>query len=247
VRSLPAILAILCSCQWLAACTTEPVAPVLAMTHADYGRVFDAALEAARAEGLEPVVVDRELGVIETLPRTAGSVVEPWRTDNAGFDDMMAHTVNFERRRARFEFVPDTFVMEPPRMDTRSDGAPVAGSDRAEARFDLLHHDGSIEMRTWVYVDRGFVANRRIGHWTLGEATVANDPTKAQSPDDESTRIATDWTPIGRDVPYEQRLMGRIRAILADPAAAPDTSSHPLPAPAAETATAGMPVADAVR
>ena len=111
MRRLPAILALLCCCQWLTGCATEPVAPVLAMTHADYGRVFDAALEAARAEGMEPVVVDRELGVIETLPRTAGSLVEPWRTDNAGFDDMVAHTVNFERRRARFEFVPDSFAM----------------------------------------------------------------------------------------------------------------------------------------
>lgn len=247
MRSVPAILAILLGCQWLAACAAEPVAPVLAMTHADYGRVFDAALEAAREQGLEPVVVDRELGVIETQPRTAGSVVEPWRTDNAGFDDMLAHSVNFERRRARFEFVPDTFAMEPPRMDTRSDGPPVAGSDRAQGRFDLLHHDGSIEMRTWVYVDRGFVANRRIGHWTLGEATVATDPTKAQAPEDQSTRTPTEWTPIGRDVPYEQRLMRRIRELLAEPAAAPDAISHPLPAPAAGTATSGIPVADAAR
>jgi hypothetical protein len=247
VRRLPAILTLLCCCQWLAGCAAEPVAPVLAMTHADYGRVFDAALEAARAEGMQPVVVDRELGVIETLPRTAGSLVEPWRTDNAGLDDMVAHTINFERRRARFEFVPDSFAMEPPPMGTRSDGPPVAGSDRAQARFDLLHHDGSIEMRAWVYVDRGFVANRRIGHWTLGESTVATDPTKAQAKDDDSTRIPTDWTPIGRDVPYEQRLMGRIRSLLANPGEAPATAPQPLPAPAAEPATAGVPVADAVR
>jgi hypothetical protein len=246
VRRLSAIMTIAC-CQWLAGCAAEPVAPVLAMTHADYGRVFDAALEAARAEGLEPVVVDRELGIIETLPRTAGSVVEPWRTDNAGFEDMLAHSVNFERRRARFEFVPDAFAMEPPRMDMRSDGPPVAGGDRAQARFDLLHHDGSIELRTWVYVDRGFVANRRVGHWSLGESSVAKDPTKTQSPDDDSTRIDTNWTPIGRDVPYEQRLMRRIRALVAQPPADPGVAPHPLAAPAPETATAGIPVADAVR
>ena len=247
MRSLPAILTLLLGCQWLAACAAEPVAPVLAMTHADYGRVFDAALEAARAEGLEPVVVDRELGVIETLPRTAGSVVEPWRTDNAGFDDMVAHSVNFERRRARFEFVPDTFAMDPPDLGVRSDGPPVAGSNRAQARFDLVHHDGAIEMRAWVYVDRGFVANRRIGHWTLGEANVATDPTKAQTPEDTSTRIPTEWTPIGRDVPYEQRLMSRIRALLATPGTEPADVPQPLPAPSAEPATAGIPVADAAR
>jgi hypothetical protein len=102
-------------------------------------------------------------------------------------------------------------------------------------------------MRAWVYVDRGFVANRRIGHWTLGESTVATDPTKAQAKDDDSTRIPTDWTPIGRDVPYEQRLMGRIRSLLANPGNTPAAAPQPLPAPAAEPATVGMPVADAVR
>ena len=67
----------------LAGCAT-PVPPVLAFDRADYERVFEAAMESAREDGLEPVVADRDLGVIETSPRTAGSVVEPWRTDNSG-------------------------------------------------------------------------------------------------------------------------------------------------------------------
>ena len=83
---------------------------VIAFPRADYDRAFDAALEGARTDGLQPVVVDRALGVIETAPRTAGSFVEPWRTDNAGVEDTLAHTVNFERRRARIEFVPQGFV-----------------------------------------------------------------------------------------------------------------------------------------
>ena len=96
-------------------------------------------------------------------------------------------------------------------------------------------------------LDADFVANRRIGHWTLGEANVATDPTKAQTPEDSSTRIPTEWTPIGRDVPYEQRLMSRIRALLATPGAEPADAPQPLPAPSAEPATAGIPVADAAR
>ncbi|MFM1936513.1 MAG: hypothetical protein RI990_1472, partial [Planctomycetota bacterium] len=31
------------------------------------------------------------------------------------------------------------------------------------------------------------------------------------------TAINTEWTPIGRDVPYEERLMRRLRELLAEP------------------------------
>lgn len=192
---------------------------MLAFPPEDYARVFEATLEAAREAGLQPVVVDRELGVIETGARTAGSALEPWRLDNDGLGDVVAHTVNFERRRARFEFVPASFAMPVPAPDAPSQGPAIPGSDRAEARFDLLRSHEQIEMRTWVFVDRGFRANQRIGRWSLSETSYAQDPTARQDPDDVSTRIDTEWTPIGRDVPYEARLMDRIRDLLGRPAA----------------------------
>ncbi|MFM9180275.1 MAG: hypothetical protein ACKOV8_03350 [Phycisphaerales bacterium] len=204
-----------CLAVGLAGCAA-PVPPVLAFDRADYERVFEAAIESAREDGLDPVVADRDLGVIETTPRTAGSVVEPWRTDNAGVEEMLAHTVNFERRRARFEFVPEGFAAPVPDPQAPSVGPAIPGSDRAEQRFDLMKAGGRIELRAWVYVDRAFLPNQSFGRWTLGETRYSIDPTQARRPDDPGTAIDTQWTPIGRDEPYEQRLMQRIHALLAE-------------------------------
>ncbi len=197
-----------------AACSSQPEPAMLAFGRADYDRAFDAALEAARADGLDPVVADRALGVIETDARSAGSLLEPWRTDNAGLEDGFAHTVNFERRRARFEFVPESFAAPVPKEGERSQGPALPGSDRAESRFDLTRWNGQIELRTWVYVDRAFRPNQQIGRWTLGQTRYATDPGDAPEPEDESTRAPTEWTPIGRDVPYERRLTARVRELL---------------------------------
>jgi hypothetical protein len=177
----------------------------------------------------------RELGVIETAPRTAGSLVEPWRTDNAGFEDMLAHTVNFERRRARFEFMPEGFAAPIPEPSQASKGPAVPGSDAAEGRFGLLESNGRIEMRTWVFVDRSFRPNQSFGRWTLGETRYSTDPTQARQPGDDATQIATEWTPIGRDVPYEQRLLRRIGELLATQPPAPtkaEADGNPGAAPA---------------
>lgn len=199
----------------LAAGCAAPVEPTLTFDRAEYDRMFDAALEAAREDGLDPVVVDRGLGIIETAPRTAGSLLEPWRTDNAGFGDAVAHTVNHERRRARFEFVPEGFAAPVPDPSSASRGAALPGSDAAEARFDLAHATGRIEVRAQVFVDRGFRPNQSFGRWTLGETRYSQDPTQAKAAADDSTRSPTEWTPVGRDVPYEQRLMRRITEVAA--------------------------------
>lgn len=213
-----------------AACAPEPVPAVLSFPHGDYGRAFDAAIEAAKAQGLEPVVADRSLGVIETDSRSAGSLLEPWRTDNDGLSDAFAHTVSFERRRARFEFVPEGFSAPEPAADARALGPAIAGSDRADDRLDLTRFDGTIELRAWVFVDRAFRGNQQIGRWSLSEQRYAQDPTEAPLPEDQSTRAPTEWTPIGRDVPYERRLTARIRQAMAQAQPADATATAPAPA-----------------
>jgi len=191
---------------------------VVDLDRSEYDRAFDAALEVARRDGLEPVVVDRSLGVIETTPRAAGSLLEPWRTDNDGLRDSVAHTVNFERRRARFEFVPEPFELPMPQPASPSPGAALPGSDRAEGRVDLISWKGPIQLRTWVMLDREFIPNQQIGRWTLGESRVSQDPTQVQDRRDSSSRTDARWTPIGRDVQYERRLTEGILRIVRPPA-----------------------------
>jgi hypothetical protein len=191
---------------------------VVDLDRSEYDRAFDAALEVARRDGLEPVVVDRSLGVIETTPRAAGSLLEPWRTDNDGLRESVAHTVNFERRRARFEFVPEPFELPMPQPASPSPGAALPGSDRAEGRVDLIAWKGPIQLRTWVMLDREFIPNQQIGRWTLGESRVSQDPTQVQDRRDSSSRTDARWTPIGRDVQYERRLTEGILRIVRPPA-----------------------------
>lgn len=192
----------------------------------DYERAFEAALDAASRDGLEPVVVDRSLGIIETDSRAAGSFLEPWRTDNAGLADTMSHTVNFERRRARFEFVPEPFDAAIGDPSTTIAGPALPGSDRAERRFDLESWKGPVQMRTWVMVDRQFRPNQRFGTWSLRSSTYSVDPLAAPDPRDPSTRAPTEWTPTGRDVQYERRLTARVLESLRsnpEPGATPGT------------------------
>ena len=192
----------------------------------DYERAFEAALDAASRDGLEPVVVDRSLGIIETDSRAAGSFLEPWRTDNAGLADTMSHTVNFERRRARFEFVPEPFDAAIGDPATTIAGPALPGSERAERRFDLETWKGPVQMRTWVMVDRQFRPNQRFGTWSLRASSYSVDPLAAPDPKDPTTRAPTEWTPTGRDVQYERRLTARVMESLRanpDPGATPGT------------------------
>jgi hypothetical protein len=199
---------------------------VVDLRREDYERAFEAALDAASRDGLEPVVVDRSLGIIETDSRAAGSILEPWRTDNAGLADTMSHTVNFERRRARFEFVPEPFDAAIGDPSTTIAGPALPGSDRAERRFDLESWKGPVQMRTWVMVDRQFRPNQRFGTWSLRSSTYSVDPLAAPDPRDPSTRAPTEWTPTGRDVQYERRLTARVLESLRsnpEPGATPGT------------------------
>lgn len=215
-----------------AGCAPDRETPsVVDLARGDYPRAFEAALKAASEDGLEPVVADRALGVIETDSRAAGSFLEPWRTDNAGLADTLAHTVNFERRRVRFEFVPEPFDVTPQDPAGALQGPALPGSDRAERRFDLESWTGPVQLRTWVMVDRQFRPNQRFGTWTLAASSYSVDPLAAPDPKDPATKAPTEWTPVGRDVQYERRLTARVLESLRAPADGPATPVDPAANP----------------
>ncbi len=197
------------------------------MQSADYHAAFDAATQVASSHGLRPVVMDRGTGIIETAPRSAGSLLEPWRTDNAGLSDTLAHTVNYERRRMRVEFVPAGTNLPEPDPSKPVHAAAIPGTDRANERFDLLTYSGTLEMRAWIYVERQFRPNQRIGSWTRGQTKYSTDPLDKADPEDTTTSAPGEWTPVGRDDAYERTVMAQIQHRLA---AAPAPTS---PAPAA--------------
>lgn len=181
-----------------------------------YDTCFDEIIRIASDSGMPAVIRDRSGGLVETSPRLCGSILEPWRQDNADFNQTLENTVALQRRRARFEFVPAGFVT-PPLVDSSAlDGAPLPGSID-DALFDMRTYDGPLELRVWVYIERAFTPGLRNGTWSRSQLTFSSDPLAPETLTLESgaTVDLSRWTPLRRDTAYEQRLIGLIRTRLS--------------------------------
>jgi hypothetical protein len=216
----------------LVACQAPEQEDALRLDRGDYNRAFQACIEAGREQDMSPALADRSNGIIETEPRLIGSLLEPWRTDTKGIDQTLQATLQMERRRVRFVFVPEGF--EPQVIDGASDfqGAAAPGSSADLARFDLETFEGPIELRTRVFIERGFTPGIRQSTWSGTLRTVTTEPAPKQR-NDGTTRSPTQWTPIGRDEAAERRLTARVAELLAESGAtdAAVTSGQPADEP----------------
>jgi len=203
----------------------------------EYGRAFDACIQEGRAQSMAPALADRSNGLIETEPRNMGSLIEPWRWDTSGAQQSLESTLQFERRRMRFIFVPVDF--EPEAIDGKNSfqGASLPGSPSDTARFDLETYQGLLELRTRVFIERGFTPGIRNSTWSAQLITISTIPTPI-SKYDGTDRTPTLWTPVGRDEAAERTMMAHIRLLLdqsikesAREAAATATSSQQVSAP----------------
>ena len=182
-----------------------------------YDQAFDAAGEAVRRQGMPPVLTDRTGGVIEARPRLAGSILEPWRIDNSNLEQWGGSTLNKERRRVRFEFLPVDFVPPEPTGEGMLVGPPLPGSIEGELRLtDLETFEGRVELRVWVYVEREHRTGLRRGTWSRVGRTYARNPMETISPVDGTTRSPGLWTPVGRDEAMERRLLADVEAAMGD-------------------------------
>jgi len=149
---------------------------------------------------------DPRSGVIETDPAMAGSILEPWRP-NASFSQTWENTLHLQQRRARFEFTPVSFQPSPPTDQ-------LTGPDLLHAQspeIDLTQYEGPIELRVWVYVERGYQPGMRRDPWTrtatTRETIVPNDPLAKPLPRQY-------WVPMTRDEAAERRLLARVSKAL---------------------------------
>ncbi len=204
----PGALVVLLLCGLHSGCTTSQGPDFLSIDSQTYSDAFDAAVEAARVAGLPPIVRDRRSGLIETEPRIAGSVLEPWRNDNASFTQTIENTITFQRRRARFEFAPVIFQPDQPA------DAPLTGPDlfgTQDAEVDLTRHTGPLELRVWVYVERSYTPGLRRSTWTRAKTT----RTRIVPAEDDGTLPSRYWTPVHRDEAFERRLLAAVQSALA--------------------------------
>lgn len=218
----------------LSGCVSNSKGPeLLTISAEDYNQAFDSAVEAARKQGLASTLRDRRGGVIETSPRMAGSVLEPWRTDNATMDQAWENTIAFQRRRARFEFVPAGY--QPPDDSTATD--LLEGPDVLNAEQDLLdltQNHSELELRVWVYVERATIPGLRRSTWTRSKTT----QTLLVYPEGmvkEKKGMTVNWQPVARDPAYERRLLRQVQAILETKRNNPSATTAPDASPESGT------------
>ena len=212
-------------------CASSPSGPsYLPVPHAQYERAFDAACAAARDEGFVPEVVDRNAGAIESAPKFAGSAIEPWTWGEMTAGDVVEGTFGFERRRARFEFVPAGFRPAAPEGNAPLAGPILPGSERGKGSepgkasgpgkaSDLARGEGELEVRVSVSVERQFRPGYQGGAYTRALGSYSRDTTTKDDP--TTPRDRSTWTAVARDERMERALIERMSKRLAEAAATP--------------------------
>ena len=190
----------------------------LEISGAEYPAAFQAAEEATRRVGMPATLSDRTAGVIESSPRLAGSILEPWRIDHSTAEQWTTSTLHKQRRRVRFEFLPLDFAPVDPSGEEPLVGAPLPGSGEALSRsVDLDDFDGPIEVRVWVWIEREQGGELRRNTWSRRSRDFASDPLARDSVTDDTTRSSGRWTPVERDLGMERRLLAEVAAATARP------------------------------
>jgi hypothetical protein len=186
-------------------CAKPPQGPAfLTIDSARYQEAFDAAMDAARANDMSPSLRDRRLGLIDSEPSIAGSIIEPWRTGGDSLGQAWENTLVFQRRRARFEFTPATF------RESQGTGVPdLLGV--TDPPLDLTTYDGAVELRVSVVVERSFAPGIRRDTWSSSGTSRAVIRRPVTSPD---TPTRPFWTPVTRDTAFERRLLAEVAVAL---------------------------------
>ncbi|MHC4414190.1 MAG: hypothetical protein ACYS0G_02780 [Planctomycetota bacterium] len=188
----------------LTGCAASSGPEFLRIDSSAYHEAFEAALEAGRAHGLPPTLRDRRRGVIETEPRIAGSILEPWRGGNASLGQTMENTIAFQRQRARFEFTAVGF--HPPAAGDE----PVSGPDTLATTtpgIDLSTYDGELELRVSVQVERAYAPGIRRSTWSRANTTRTTIISPAAGGEPLPSLF---WTPVTRDPAFERRLLAAV-------------------------------------
>jgi hypothetical protein len=192
-------------------CSTKVAGPdVLVLDSRNYSAVFDAAVAAADADGMKPVLLDRRGGIIATQPAVAGSFLEPWKPKPSTARQGLENTLAMQRRTARFEFVPVLNKLGAPQNSTDE----LVGPDLLSSTgLDLTTYTGPMELRVWVYVDRHYQQGIRRGTWSLRQET----RTTVLPTEEPWEQVPSSfWMPITRDVARERDLLASVESQLAN-------------------------------
>lgn len=202
----PIVLAVLALAA-LTGCTTWQGPTEITVPAGQYDRSMQTAVDTLNRLGYRCTVIDREAGVVDTDPRRAGSLVEPWRTDNASLSDAAANTVSPRRRQVRLSWTP--VGAEQPLVEPATLGGPeVPGSKAPQPGADLAA--APLILRAIVSLEQQYTPGDRISPYSASLSSNFTEPRSAtDGPVDRGT-----WTPVGRDEATEQRILGLIERAL---------------------------------
>ncbi|MCH2154197.1 MAG: hypothetical protein MK089_12730 [Phycisphaerales bacterium] len=205
--NITSFTAVLAAFMLLSGCAGSQGPAVVVVPHDRYSEAFDAAVEVARENGLRPSFMDRRSGVIETEPAMAASLMEPWKGGNADFNQALRNTLSRNRLRARFEFSRAGFA-------ARSDSDEIPPMDLLamnEADWDLTRDDGPLDLKVWVFEERGHSVGQRRNQWTFAASShTYHQPVEGQW----SESPVSFWTPTTRDRAAEKRLLAEVETRL---------------------------------
>ncbi len=203
MKKLVVSLCLVCSTL---GCASKNAGPdVILLDSQNYSAFFDAAVAAADADGMKPVLLDRRTGVISTDPAIAASFLEPWKPHASTARQGLENTLVLQRRTARFEFTPITSLQAPSVRDETLLGPNLLSG----LEQDLTTYSGQMELRVWVYVDRKYTQGIRRGTWSLSSESIT-EVLPAEQPWEQVP--GSFWVPINRDVAKERMLLTAIKS-----------------------------------
>jgi len=201
----------------------------IAITAEEYDRVFEAAVDVLRLNEFVVNRQDRRFGIITTEPYVAGSLLEPWRTDNTTAYQWSDATLNYQRRIVNVHLEPAVpaalAAAELNRVAVRRGEAAtevddeqvgevvaqaVGESPESEPPPATTYDGQTYQLRVVVDLEQ-----RQVPEQQLHTAAMSSETYYGRSPDVRSTvteegRELSFWKPIGRDIYYEQRLVQEI-------------------------------------
>jgi len=191
----------------MASCSTSKGPDVILLDSSTYNFAFTTALQVAKTQGLQPVLLNRRSGTISTDPAIAGSIVEPWKPRASSPIQALENTLSYQRRTARFEFTAVHDTMNPSLENEELRGPDLL----APTETDLTQYVGPMELRVWVYVDRNYREGVRRNTTSLLSESVS-----ITLPSEEPWEQVPGnfWAPVSRDVGQERALLGEIETLI---------------------------------
>lgn len=187
-------------------CTSRNQISDLRLDSDEYNQVFDSTKDALRSAGYVLDRVDRRFGIITSQPRSAGSILEPWRDITATPAQALDASFNYEHRILRISFIPASGTTPTPRShpDTPAPIAQIEPQPQTTTT-DITSYKGTLRIDVQAIIERAHHPGRRIETTSLRKSSYTIDPSLAQR-----GIPAKFWEVVARDPYQEQDIMKRI-------------------------------------